>query len=441
MSLIDEQDEFLEYDLPPVIAEEEEDEEPRGPRWRLWLLILLLLVMLGGMGYVYRAPILAFLTAKTDTQEPTQEETQAEAQGETQDSTDGSVPSSEETIQTTENATYMQFETAAKSKFFVLGGEKFFYCTKDGMKYFEGMSNQIWNQTFTLQTPSTTQKGEYVAVCELQGRNAMVYHTSGQVYAVQADGQILQYCLNENGALALLLKNGDSYKIQVFSRAGELMMERFEEDSGVYPLALSLSADEKILAVSYLDTTTVEMSTKVLLFYTTRADTEETETGEYFASVIEEGVVSPVLWCTDNGNFLAVSDHGIVAVAPDGTRAWSMELGNKITAVDAYGDYFAVAMGEAYPQAEGMAEGTVVFYSQTGQQMAAFETGEAVTYLKCSSYGTVVGCGHDFWAVSPRNGKQIWQYRASGDVQDILLVSKNRGLYVTSTTAQFQEFQ
>ncbi len=430
---MDEQEDFLEYDLPPVIAAEEE-EGPKKPKRHWPLLVLLLLAVAVGIGYVYRVPIWNFLSAN-EAKEQT-ESTDAGQQAETE----GALEQEQLLVQE-DGQTVMQFETSAKSKFYTVSGENFFYCTKDGMKYFEGISNQIWNQTFTIQTPSTTQAGNYVAVCELQGRNAMVYDAGGQVYAVQADGQILQYCLNENGALALILKNGSSFKIQVFSRAGELMMERFEEDKGVYPLALSLSADEKILAVSYLDTTAVEMSTKILLFYTTRADTENTETGEYFASVIEQGVVSPVLWCSANGQFVSISDRKLFAVSPDGTRTWSVELGNKITAVDCYGDYFAVALGDAYPQSEGMAEGTVVFYSQTGQQTAAFETGETVTYLNCSAQGTVVGCGHDFWAVSPHNGKAAWQYRASGDVQDLLLVSKNRGLLVTSTTAQFQEFQ
>ena len=49
-------------------------------------------------------------------------------------------------------------------------------------------------------------------------------------------------------------------------------MERFEQDSGIYPLSAALSEDSRILAVTYADTSDIEIKAKVLLFYVNKED-------------------------------------------------------------------------------------------------------------------------------------------------------------------------
>ena len=241
--------------------------------------------------------------------------------------------------------------------------------------------------------------------------------------------------------MALLEQNGDHFKIQVYSHAGQLLMERFEEDEGIYPLAVSLSADGRVLAVSYLDTTGVQIKTRVLLFYTAMADSANTETGDYYAGVEEDGVIAPVLYTMENGVFAAVTNGTVFGVSPEGSKAWSIPLGNEVTAVSSGGSYFAIALGEEDPQKESLPEGTVRIFSDDGQQLASFDAGGAISYLKANQFGLVVGSGRSFWGVRPQNGQVLWQYQATEDVQDILLIQTRKGLYVTGQQAVLKVFE
>ena len=394
------------YTLPPVVPREERGGSPRH-RGRWILLVVLLVAALGGIGYYYRVPILNYLRGSSVIGE----------------------------------AVAMENDMASQGKFVSIGEERFFYCTRDGVRFFDGVGNQVWNQTFTMNSPAMVQAGELVAVAELQGRSAYVFSETGQKYAVQASGPILQLCLTKEGAMALLEQNGDHFKIQVYSHAGQLLMERFEEDEGIYPLAVSLSADGRVLAVSYLDTTGVQIKTRVLLFYTAMADSANTETGDYYAGVEEDGVIAPVLYTMENGVFAAVTNGTVFGVSPEGSKAWSIPLGNEVTAVSSGGSYLAIALGEEDPQKESLPEGTVLIFSDDVQQMASFDAGGAISYLKANQFGLVVGSGRSFWGVRPQNGQVLWQYQATEDVQDILLIQTRKGLYVTGQQAVLKVFE
>ena len=112
-----------------------------------------------------------------------------------------------------------------------------------------------------------------------------------------------------------------------------------------------------------------------------------------------------------------------------------------MTAVSSGGSYLAIALGEEDPQKESLPEGTVLIFSDDGQQMASFDAGGAISYLKANQFGLVVGSGRSFWGVRPQNGQVLWQYQATEDVQDILLIQTRKGLYVTGQQAVLKVFE
>ncbi|MGE4214882.1 MAG: DUF5711 family protein [Anaerotignaceae bacterium] len=339
-----------------------------------------------------------------------------------------------ETVVSTENKTEMKIENGSKTTFIGFGNN-YLYCTKDGVKYFDGGQNQKWNSTYTMTSPSVVNNESYTAVAEAQGRSIKVYSQDGELYSVSADGMIMQISVNSIGSIGLILKTDSGYKVQVYDEKGSLIMERFDEDEGVYPIAVDVSADKKVLAVSYLDTTDIEMVSKILFFYTGREDTKNTESGDFFASVEKVGEIVPAIKYMNNGIFMAVGDTTIFTMDSSGKEIWNDEICNKIDKIAFSGEYLVMALGEALPGKDGAQNGTVRILSTAGKQSNDYLLGKSVTYLKAYKNGIVVGSNRDFAALN-YNGKLLWEHTATQDVKDIILMTSAESvLYVTNNSA------
>ncbi|MDD3571163.1 MAG: DUF5711 family protein [Lachnospiraceae bacterium] len=340
-----------------------------------------------------------------------------------------------QTAVTTGNKVEMKIENGSKTTF-VGFGNSYLYCTKDGVKYFDGGQNQKWNSTYTMTSPSVVNNGSYTAVAEAQGRSVKVYSENGELYSVSADGIIMQISVNSIGSTCLILKTDSGYKVQVYDEKGSLIMERFDEDKGVYPIAVDISTDKKVLAVSYLDTTDIEMVSKVLFFYTGREDTKNTESGDFFASVEKVGEIVPAIKYMNNGIFIAVGDTNVFTIDISGKEIWSDEISNKIEKIAFTDEYLIMALGEPLPGKDGAQKGTIRIFGKAGKQNYDYTFSKSVTYLKAYKNGMVIGSNRDFMALN-YNGKLLWEHTATQDVKDIILMSSAENvLYVTNNSAE-----
>ncbi len=335
----------------------------------------------------------------------------------------------------------ISFETGAKTSFAVVG-KNYFYCTKDGIKFLDFNGNQLWNYTYTLNSPLAISEGECFAVAETQGKAVQVYNREGELYSLRTDSAILQMSLNKEGALALILKDSGGYKIQLYNKTGQLLMERMDHDEGVFPLSLDISNDEKILAVSYIDTNEIEVAGKILFFNSNKNDAKNSESGDFFASISKNGTFIPVLKCMDNGNFIAVGDSIIFCLDSSGNELWSVEVNNKIDKV-AFGNgtHTIIALGEAIAGRDGVDNGTIVIIDEKGSSKSNISMGRPVTYLSAYKTGIVAGVGREYTSFS-YSGNINWNHTATQDVKDIILLSSsNMALYVTNSSCQVMDMK
>lgn len=322
---------------------------------------------------------------------------------------------------------------------FQTNGKSFFQCTKDGMKYFGGYENQKWSDTFTMVNPVTIRDENCIAVGELIGRVAKVYQESGLMYTVQSDQPIVQMSLNKNGYLAAIINNKTDYRIEVYHSSGKIIFTRKEMEEGVYPIALDISDDNRVLAVSYLDTRDVEIISRVLFFYVNEAEGKEWE-DSMFASIQKDGDIIPVISFMKEGRLAAVSDRSVFAADLQGKELWSMELTNKLDQVAFAGkNAIVIANGEILGGKEGKQEGLVEWIGLDGRVLGNYQAKDSVTYLKGTKEAMVVGSSRDFCAVG-ENGKPVWSHKATQDVDDILIMEKvNMVLYVTKNSAEIMD--
>lgn len=343
-----------------------------------------------------------------------------------------------QTVKEEQKREILQFESDSKSVFRTYG-KGFLQCTKDGVKFFEEIGSQKWNDTYTMKTPTVISEGQYTVVVELLGRQAIVYDKTGRKFAVSTEGNIIQVSLNTNGYLGVITNNKTGYQTLIYDKEGTEIGRRIEESEGVYPMSVEVSNDNRVFAVSYLDTTDIELSSKVLFFYIYKQDAID-YTDSMFASVEKPGELVPVLKYMQDGKLIAVSDKSVFAVNSDGKELWNFELTNHIEKVN-FSDSqdIIIAYGEELSDKEGKKEGTVEWLSTNGTVSTTFESGEKVTYMNTKDNMTIIGLGKHYYNVK-NTGKIIWEHTAIQDVSDILFMeSESKVLFVTKNSAEIAD--
>ena len=328
----------------------------------------------------------------------------------------------------------ISFDSSTKSVF-KAADKGFFHFSKDGVKFYDNSVNQLWNYTYTMSSITVLQKGNYACVMETNGRALKMYSPDGELYSISCPGTILNVYINAMGQSVVLLNCGDEYRTQVYSESGDLVFERYEQDADIYPVSAALSDDGKIVDVSYLDASGVDIKSTVLFFYTSRSDSKNIDTGDFFAAVEKSGQIVPMAGYNAKTGFMFLGDKEVFAVSTEGKEIWATELTNKIEKAyfDSNGNIVA-GLGSELSDKDGHGEGAVVLYNQSGEEKVLYDMGEKITYMNVCGTDIIVGSGKSYCGITS-SGKVNWQYTASQDISDIMPLNGNNLLLVTSTNA------
>ena len=317
----------------------------------------------------------------------------------------------------------MQIDSGNKTTIATFG-TSFALCTKDGVKYYAGMGDQKWNDTFNMTSPLVVSEGKYIAVGDMSGNTLRVYDDSGLLYSLQTEGSLMQFALNKSGYLSLITKDSTAYRIYVYNAKGNLLKERVEESIGIYPLSSDISDDNRMFAVSYLDTADITPTARVLSFFISTGESEE-YTDSMFAAVEKKDEVIPVISYWNDGTLGVLSDKNIYGIgAKDGQEEWKYELENTVDyASFGAGDFVVVALGDSVANRDGREKGTVCWINASGKETASFESGETVTFLHAGEKGVVIGTGRDYKGLT-NGGNLSWEYTATTDTSDLAPMEK-----------------
>ena len=346
-----------------------------------------------------------------------------------------------ETIQNStvkESEVKITFENDSRSKFLYLDGG-YLYLTKDGAKYYLDLDTQKWNDTYTMSSVTGISNGKYAIINDVQGKNLRLYSTDGLEFSAQTDGNIVSCALNSQGTSAVIQKYGEDYKISVIRNDGQILMERFEQDSGIYPLSAALSEDSRILAVTYADTSDIEIKAKVLLFYVNKEDSKNTATGEFYAGIEKEDIIAPYIFAL-NDNFVIVYDKGLFAIDSSGNEVWNTPVNNRIDAV-AYtqNGSIVLSLGDQLAGSEGYESGTVIILNKNGKEKSEYFIGDDISYLNVAGKDIIIGSGNDFICIN-ESAKENWRFTATQVVKDVFpYTGGNKVLVITGTEAKIIE--
>ena len=373
--------------------------------------------------------------------EETEENTQNTENTENTDAQSSQDTSESEEVQNNtvkESEIKITFENDSRSKFLYFD-DGYLYLTKDGAKYYLDLDTQKWNDTYTMSSVTGISNGKYAIINDVQGKNLRLYSTDGLAFSAQTDGNIVSCALNSQGTSAVIQKYGEDYKISVIRNDGQILMERFEQDSGIYPLSAALSEDSRILAVTYADTSDIEIKAKVLLFYVNKEDSKNTATGEFYAGIEKEDIIAPYIFALD-GKFVIVYDKGLFAVDANGNEVWNTPISNRIDAVAVtQNGNIVLALGEQLAGSEGFENGTVYILNKNGKEKSEYLVGDDISYLNVAGKDIIIGSGNDFICIN-ESAKENWHFTATQVIKDVFpYTGGNKVLVITGSEAKIIE--
>ena len=303
--------------------------------------------------------------------------------------------------------------------------------TKDGVTYYNEAGTAIWNDSYTMTSPIAVERNDYTAIFETGGRTVKMYNEEGFVYDVQTQDTILSVSVAENGSIGVIT-NGTSYTVTVYSPSGNMLFQRVEAESGIYPLCCDVSPDGEIIAISYIDTTGVEIKSKIGMFYI-NSDVGADYTDSMYGAVEKNDEIIFKMYFMGGNNLIAIGDRNITSISAAGVEEGSVEVTNEIMGVGLCGNKIAMIYGEELSDKEGELPGTIVFVS-SGGKLSTGDSAEVETdYFVCSDGGIVAGSGTAYYGFSS-GGQLMWSVTTTGNITGIYPTSSiNKCIYTTRT--------
>lgn len=126
--------------------------------------------------------------------------------------------------------------------------------SKDGMSCVDTKGNTVWNQSYEMQAPIIKICGSVVAAGDYNGRNIYVAGTDGIIGTIHTTMPIRDIAVSENGVVATVLEDSEVTAIYLYNaQKGEPFADfKTTMSKSGYPIAVDVSDDGKLVAVSYL---------------------------------------------------------------------------------------------------------------------------------------------------------------------------------------------
>ena len=306
---------------------------------------------------------------------------------------------------------------------------------KAGIKIIKDQ-NIILEDNFSLENPYVVTSYDKIAICDNNGKVVRIYSNSGHMYTINTVNNILGFTINKNGFLSIILKNDNNYQIDIYNKDGDNIysIKDISYDQGV-PVGISISQDNKVLAVSYIQTTSATVDSNIVFY--------SIQDNKLFGGFIKQEQVAGIIKFVDNSNLVCVSDKEIFIIKSNSAQnseqskeIYKKPLNNVLNDVkflDGIG--YLVCYGQSILNSEeAMEENTLVFYNQSGGEIGKYyKKGQSITNITANKYGAIVEEGRLFTAINT-SGKKIWEYQATQDIKDVIFYeNSNKAIIVTNT--------
>ncbi len=301
----------------------------------------------------------------------------------------------------------------------------FFFGTKDGMKFVSSKGDERWDYVYSMVEPVMVCEKGIVCVAEAKGRNIYVFNKGGLMYTKTFDEPILTFAVNGMGYLAAAVQRPDGYEVYVFNDQGTSVGWRgvFNEDN-LFPVALDVSDDGRIIGISFIDINKVYASTKLIFAYLNGEEGRQFEDTIFAYKEAENYLITTVRFMKDN-NFITVSADEIICMEVGQntfSEKWKISLGNRLSKLGFLEDTGVVlALGDGMMNRLYDPVGTLRIYDLNGTVTGERFLGNEITYLSTGSNACIVGVNRSFQAINA-DGGLLWSTAFTKDVSKLLFI-------------------
>ncbi len=336
-----------------------------------------------------------------------------------------------------------EFGVNSKADFYV-DGKDIFYSTKDTVTLLNSSGENVWSDTFSMVSPAMLADGDFIGVADIKNKVMNVYSKKGKVYSIDTDGNITSFAINPLGASAIICKNtseGD-YNVSVYNSAGEKMFMGSYVISDGIPITVDISDDSSKVAVGFVNTSGISITSNVLFYSTNKAIAAQIENSDAMFSAVscDKEMVGSVRFL-DNDSCIIATDKSLSNIGGKDVaqyvQNWRIDFENYVTAFDVVdSDYVAVAYGESMEGSEDSVEKNSIFWYKASNGSVK---GSALMETSVSSLSSGLGCtiaeldDNTFVALKP-SGSQLWQYEGVQNISDILFYGDTDTIAVVSAT-------
>lgn len=138
---------------------------------------------------------------------------------------------------------------------------------RDGVVFLNKKNEEQWIQPTQIQNPAICVKDNAFAVADNGGNNILVFTREGLKGEIETTLPIEKIAISDQGIVSAILRNENSPQIISYDAAGNILVEQQVTVSTTgYPVALEMSDDGNMLAVSYLYTEGTAVKSKIIYY-------------------------------------------------------------------------------------------------------------------------------------------------------------------------------
>lgn len=132
-------------------------------------------------------------------------------------------------------------------------GDNMVSYSKDGASCVDVKGNKVWNQTYEMQKPIVGTTSKSIAISDYNGRSIYVMNAEKILGTISTNMPVKNVAVSESGIVAAVLEDGSTTWIYVYDAKGNVFVySKTKMNNSGYPMAVALSPDATLMAVSYL---------------------------------------------------------------------------------------------------------------------------------------------------------------------------------------------
>ncbi len=293
----------------------------------------------------------------------------------------------------------------------------FYVTTLVETKLVDSSGNEKWAYSTMYNNPKTDFRGEYLAVwSDKSTSNIDVFNKKGYCYTVTNTNKVLDVDINKNGYLAVLVKNtaSNGYIVNVYNDKGEHIVSRICDTENTFPTSVSIKDDNRIVALSELDTNYLLPRSYITFSYINQNDNKNNEI--IFSGLTYKDELIAEVSFSKNYLIAYSKEHiYIIMVANDEVKeVSSISVNNEINFAQIIDDkYIAISLGSPL-NSQATDSNVVEFYNFNGSLVSSTAIESKITIMTPAKNSVII--------VSNRKTMKV---NSNGDVDFIYLHGKD----------------